>query len=172
MGKIINVSVDSDIYEKFTMALTLNKEDEAHAVEHCLKWYIAKSFEKASQEYNPHSKKKTIEEIVASFHGKANKRIPVWALRPEQYNHKIIKAYFKAHDQIKEVTVTDIQALCSNEHMPDLYVPTFKNNYNQMKIDAVKSHGKVFEEDDNGVVTIWDEVKDTLMKYKEFFIEE
>ena len=54
---------------------------------------------------------------------------------------------------------------------PELYVPTFKNNYSQMKIDSSKSHGKVFE--DNGdKVWIWSEIENTLMKYKSSFYNE
>ena len=33
-----------------------------------------------------------------------------------------------------------MERLCSDKNHPDLYVPTFKNNYSQMKIDGPKSH--------------------------------
>ena len=48
-------------------------------------------------------------------------------------------------------------------------MPTFKNNYAQMKIDGPQSHGKVFE-DDGERVWIWKEVEDVLRKYKDSFL--
>ena len=50
MEKKICFAVDSDIYEKFCLALNLTNESENVAIETCMRWYIAKSFEKASQE--------------------------------------------------------------------------------------------------------------------------
>ena len=40
-----------------------------------------------------------------------------------------------------------MKKLRSDKDHPELYVPTFKNNYLQMKIDGPKSHGKIFEDD-------------------------
>lgn len=92
-------------------------------------------------------------------------------MKPDQYNHKIIRAYFTAVDMAGEATITMMEQLCSDKNNPELYVPTFKNNYSQMKIDSSKSHGKVFE--DNGdKVWIWSEVENTLMKYKSNFYNE
>ena len=48
-------------------------------------------------------------------------------------------------------------------------MPTFKNNYSQMKSDGPKSHGKVFE--DGETVTIWHEVEDIIMEYKSSFCD-
>jgi len=170
MSKNITIAVDEDIYEKFSIALSLTKDEQDKAIEHCMKWYIAKSFEKASQTYNPNTKTKTLEEIAVGFHGKANQRIPSWAFKPTQYNHKIIRAFFKAEQATGRVTITDLEHLCSDKSVPELYVPTFRSNYAQMKLDAPKSHGKVFE-DDGETVTIWGAVKDTLMRCKEHFCD-
>lgn len=171
MSKTITISIDEDIYEKFRIALSLTKDDdESKAIEYCMKWYIAKSFEKASQAYSPVTKTKSIREIADGFYGKANQRIPSWALKPTQYNHKIIRAFFKAEQGTDRVTIGELERLCSDATVPDLYVPTFRSNYAQMKLDAPKSHGKVFE-DDGETVTIWGEVKDTLMLYKEYFCD-
>jgi len=54
--------------------------------------------------------------------------------------------------------------------VPELYVPTFKNNYYQMKIDGAKTYGKVFE-DDGDMVNIWQEVYEVLQEYKKFFCD-
>lgn len=73
-----------------------------------------------------------------------------------------------AIDIAGEATLTMMERLCSDKERPDLFVPTFRNNYSQMKLDGPKSHGKVFE-DDGERVWVWDEVEDTLVKYKESF---
>lgn len=159
------------MYDKFNMALNLSSETSDEAAESCLRWYIAQVFENASKEYTPKSvRQKDNEE--KDFYGKAVQRIPKWALKPNQYNHKIIKAYFMAVDIAGEATLNMMERLCSDRERPDLFVPTFKNNYLQMKLDGPKSHGKVFE-DDGDRVWIWDEVEEILVKYRNnFYIEE
>lgn len=167
MQKNISFSVDSDVYEKFNMALNLSGETVDDAGEACLCWYIAQAFGNASKEYTPRIAKQT-DSGSKDFYGKALQRIPMWAMKPSQYNHKIIKAFFMAIDIAGEATLTMMERLCSDKERPDLFVPTFRNNYSQMKLDGPKSHGKVFE-DDGDRVWIWDEVEETLVKYKESF---
>ena len=144
MEKKISFTVDSDIYEKFCLALNLTNESEDADIETCMRWYIAKSFEKASQEYNPKAANRANES--KDYYGKAIQRIPIWSLKPTQYNHKIIRAYFEAVDIAGEATLTMMERLCSNKDHPELYVPTFKNNYSQMKMEKflkmmVKEYG-------------------------------
>ena len=170
MNKSVTFTVDGDVYEKFCIALNLTNETKDAAVESCMRWYIAKTFEKASLVYNPKTVARQSEDTNKDFYGKANQRIPVWAIKPNQYNHKIIRAYFKALAATGRATIDMMERLCSDENNPELYVPTFKNNYSQMKLDGPKSHGKVFE-DDGETVTIWREVEDTLMKYKSSFCD-
>lgn len=147
---------------------SLTNESENVAIETCMRWYIAKSFEKVSQEYNPKAANRANES--KDYYGKAIQRIPIWSLKPTQYNHKIIRAYFEAVDIAGEATLTMMERLCSDKNHPDLYVPTFKNNYSQMKIDGPKSHGKVFE-DDGERVWIWSEVETVLLQYKNSFYQ-
>lgn len=168
MVRNITVSVDEDIYEKFSLAMNLTKDSENDAIETCMKWYIANAFEKVSQEYNPKGTAKKVVDSSNNYYGKATQRIPVWALKSNQYNHKIIRAYFMAVDIAGQATITMMERLCSDKDHPELYVPTFKNNYSQMKLDGPKSHGKVFE-DDGENVWVWSEVESVLMKYKSSF---
>lgn len=171
MSKNISFTIDSDVYEKFNIALTLSGETSDEAADACLRWYIAQAFGNASKEYTPRATRVS-DSADKDFYGKAIQRIPMWALKPSQYNHKIIKAYFMAEHIAGEATLLMMERLCSDKERPDLYVPTFKNNYSQMKLDGPKSHGKVFE-DDGDRVWIWDEVEETLMKYKNsFYVEE
>lgn len=166
MNQKITFTVDSDVYEKFNIALSLSGESSDEAANACLRWYIAQAFGNASKEYTPKVIKQADEK--RDFYGKALQRIPMWALKPNQYNHKIIKAYFMSIDIAGEATLIMMERLCSDKERPDLYVPTFRNNYSQMKLDGPKSHGKVFE-DDGERVWIWDEVEETLMQYKGSF---
>lgn len=171
MRKNISFIVDSDVYEKFNIALNLSGETSDEAADACLRWYIANAFGNASKEYTPKVTKQAVS-ATKDYYGKAIQRIPVWALKPSQYNHKIIKAYFLSVDINGEANLHMMERLCSDKERPDLYVPTFRNNYSQMKLDGPKSHGKVFEDDGNRV-WIWDEVEEILMKYKEsFYVEE
>ena len=147
---------------------SLTNESENVAIETCMRWYIAKSFEKVSQEYNPKAANRANES--KDYYGKAIQRIPIWSLKPTQYNHKIIRAYFEAVDIAGEATLTMMERLCSDKNHSDLYVPTFKNNYSPMKIDGPKSHGKVFE-DDGERVWIWSEVETVLLQYKNSFYQ-
>jgi len=167
MQKNISFTVDSDVYEKFNIALNLSEDTLEEAMDNCLRWYIAQAFENASKEYTPRIVKQT-DSNTKDFYGKALQRIPMWAVKPSQYNHKIIKAFFMSVDIAGEATLTMMERLCSDKERQDLFVPTFRNNYSQMKLDGPKSHGKVFE-DDGDRVWIWDEVKETLLKYKESF---
>ena len=167
MRKKIYLTVDTDVYEKFNMALKLSGDTSDEAAEASLRWYIAQAFGYASKEYKPKAGKQT-DGSTKDFYGKALHRIPMWAMKPSQYNHKIIRAFFMALDIAGEATLSMMEHLCSDKERKDLFVPTFRNNYSQIKLDGPKSHGKVFE-DDGDRVWIWDEVKETLMKYRKSF---
>ena len=170
MEKKISFTIEEDIYEKFCLALDLAKEEETDAVETSLKWYIAKTFEEVSKEYGPKRKEKKVGKGKGNFYAKAGKRIPVWAGRPEQYCHKILRGFFLCEKQHGQVMLNELEMICSNEEVPELYVPTFRNNYYQMKLDGAKTYGKVFE-DDGTVVRIWSEVEGILKEYKSYFCE-
>lgn len=172
MKEEIKITVDKDVYEKFCISLNLSNDTKEKVIENYMRCYIVKTFQNVSQTYNPKIIAKQNNYTNKDFYGKAIKRIPIWAVKTGQYNHKIIKAYFTAVDIAGKATIDMMECLCSDKEHPELYVPTFRNNYSQMKLDGPKSHGKVFE--DNGYeVWIWDEVKDILMQYKaSFYIEE
>lgn len=114
MSKDISFFVDVDLYEKFNIALNLTGETSDEAAETCLRWYIAQAFSNASKEYTPKTSK-LIDNEDKDFHGKAVQRIPMWALKPNQYNHKIIKAYFMAIDIQGEATLLMKERLCSDK---------------------------------------------------------
>lgn len=170
MRDIISISMDQDLHEKFLIALSLNKETEEMVVERFIKDYIKKSFVSAASEYSIKPKKKAADK-KEDLEGFANRRIPMWAMKPTQYNHKIIRAYLLIEKNSEYVRLADLEDLCNDSTRIETYVPTFRSNYSQMKFDGPKSHGKVFE-DDGERVWIWCAVEDTLKKYKEYFIDE
>lgn len=45
----------------------------------------------------------------------AKRRIPRWANRPEQYNHKIVKAFFEVEQEVGYVSLEALERRCSNE---------------------------------------------------------
>lgn len=169
MSREVSFVVDKDVYDKFCIALQLSNEEESAVIENGMRSYITRTFDRVSQEYSPSGTHRSVAEIDKDFYGKALQRIPVWALKPNQYNHKIIRAFFEAEETTGEVHLSTMELLCSEKERSELYVPTFKNNYSQMKIDGPKSHGKVFE-DDGDRVWIWKEVEEVLRRYKDSFL--
>lgn len=102
---------------------------------------------------------------------KGVKKISLWANKPGQYNHKIIRAFLQLENDLGEVRLHNLANICSSkEKYPNIYVPTFGSNYSQMKFDGPKSHGKIFEER-YGVVTIWERARDEIEKYRKYFEE-
>lgn len=169
MNKEITIVVDKDVYDKFCIALQLAGEEEDFVIENGMRSYITRTFDRISKKYNPSPVNEPAGDPNKDYYGKAIQRIPVWALKPNQYNHKIIRAFFEAEASTGQADLNTMELLCSNKDRSDLYVPTFKNNYAQMKIDGPKSHGKVFE-DDGERVWIWKEVEEILRKNRDSFM--
>lgn len=167
MPKEVSFTLDSDVYEKFTMALQLSGESEEDVLENCVKSYIAKIFGAISQEY---SAEKTKQTGNGNYTKKAIQRIPAWSAKPNQNNHKIIKAFFTAEAEDGIVTLDAMGKLCGDKEHSDFFVSNFKNNYAQMKLDGPKTYGKVFE-DDGERVWIWSEVEEVLRKYQDAFLD-
>jgi hypothetical protein len=158
--------ISDDVIEKFNLALALNKEDADGVMERLMAQYISESFSQASQSFRRVGKPSPPRTVDT---GKALNRIPKWAARPDQYNHKIIRAFFQVEKELGYVTFIALEKRCGDEvKYPTTYVRDFRGNFNQMKIDAPKSHGKVFEVN-NEMVELWDYTKGTLLEYKDYF---
>ena len=166
----VNFSIDEDVINKFKMAASLSNVHYEDALEKCMCNYIAQQFNTVSKQFNtsktPSRKKASDNE---EWYGKAIDRIPMWAHKPGQYNYKIIRAFLQEEMERGYVTKDALQRRCSDASKTDVYVPTFTNNFNQMKIDGPKSHGKVFE-DDGYKVTIWEEVEQVLRLHANMFL--
>lgn len=173
MNKEIILEVDEGILLRFNMALQLNGEGFDDMIEKFMKKYIAESFSKEANTYSTmqnHMPQKPSNETV--YYGKARNKISKWANRPSQINYKILRAYLQLSAELDIVLYENLKLRCSDEeNHSDVYAPTFATNFAQMKFDGEKSHGKVFVIDENNVVTLWDYVKDEIMKHKGDFLK-
>lgn len=163
----LNLFIEDELYKRFAMALQLSGEKQEDAFINMMKSYITRVF---SQEVATFESVQQNVPANDNNYGKALHRISKWAQKPSQINHKILRAYLQlAENGI--VTYKMLANFCNNENEhPDVYVPTFSSNFAQMKFDGENSHGKVFEVDENGVVSIWDYVQKKVDEYKNSFI--
>lgn len=76
-------------------------------------------------------------------------RIKLWAGRPHQINHKIIRAYLSLEKR-GPVLLQDLKAKCTNPE-DKYFVRNFYSNFIQMTTDNGNPHGKVFYEKDEYV---------------------
>lgn len=162
--------LDDTLKSSFEMAIQLNGANKEDILEGFMRSYVANSFAQAAATYGATPLKTTTSEQADPNYGKAIHRIPKWAKKPYQLNHKIIRAYLQLAE-VGPVSYYALVARCSNqEHYPDEYVPTFLSNFAQMKFDGDKSHGKVFEVSAENIVSLWPPIESTLMCYKQDFL--
>lgn len=170
--KVVTFNIEHDIAEKFNIALMLNKEDGNEVVTQLIIGYIAESFSNASKDLIPQNENVLNDNKNRNEnYAKAMRKIPTWARKPHQNNHKIIKAYFQIQEEKGVVNVDELAERCSDsENYKSTYCADFKGNFAQMKTDAGNSHGKVFVVEDT-YVEIWEVVEELLMKNKELFVK-
>ena len=109
-------------------------------------------------------------EIDANY-AKARNRIPLWAIRANQNNHKIISAYFRASEIHGRVTAKIMEDITSDVNNEKMFVANFAANFANMKTDKGNSHGKVFVHDTKSdEVWIWPIVEDVIMEFKQDFM--
>lgn len=169
MHKELIIKLEEDLINKFEIALHLSNENKDDVVNKLIRSYISRAFAQAAAAYEQTNTPSAKED--GDYYGKAIHRIPKWAKKQSQINHKIIRAFFQL-SQNGAVTYSALADYCNNnEEHPDVYVPTFASNFAQMKFDGDKSHGKVFEVNDKGIVTVWDVVLPTLTSCKKEFLQ-
>ncbi len=166
----ITLSIDTDVLKKFKYALDFNSENMQNTLENFMEEYFKKTFLTNTIERNVQATAPvaTHQQVKTDDIPKAIKRIHLWAKRPKQVNHQIIKAYLQLAKDNATIKLDDLEYAC--KHLVDNNEQNiFMKNYNSMKTDAGNSHGKVFEEY-AGVVTIWEPIKETLEQYKQYFL--
>lgn len=162
--------LEDNLKISFEMAIQLNGANKECVLENFIRSYIANSFAQAAATYGATHVKPATSEQADPNYGKAIHRIPKWAKKPHQLNHKIIRAYLQL-SEVGPVSYNALVARCSDqEHYPEEYVPTFLSNFAQMKFDGDKSHGKVFEISAENIVSLWHPIESTLMCYKQDFL--
>lgn len=83
-------------------------------------------------------------------------KIQLWASRPHQTNHRMIRAFLLL-ELDGEVTLPALKEYCTRE----LNVANFDGNYASMKTDAGHSHGRVFF-DDGATVKMWPSAREEV----------
>ena len=164
----LKVDLDAALCQRFEMALQLNGESKENVVAALIKSYVVRIFAQEAAQYEA-AVPAGGGPAADGLYGKALHRIPKWAMKASQINHKIIRAYLQLAEK-GTVTYSMLADYCGDKNNADVYVATFNTNFAQMKFDGEKSHGKVFEVNENGVVTVWDYVANCLEEYKKYFL--
>lgn len=94
---------------------------------------------------------------------KVRRRVPGWKRKPDQVNSKILGLFMELSDNGKkgifiDVLFDEFENKCPEE------ISLFVRNYNQMKNISEKNHGKVFSEDEEKTVWLWEPVKDFIIE--------
>ena len=90
---------------------------------------------------------------------KVNRRLKLWAKRPNQINSKILNAFLK----LRRSGLTPITEVDLKNELPA--EKTFDSNFSQMKIIAENNHGKVFEQYGENI-SIWSPVVEGIKEYE------
>ena len=112
--------IDEDIAGKFTIALNLSGEDADTVIEELMRGYIVRTFSETANFYTPLAESTKEEDM---YHGKANQRIPSWAQKPNQYNHKIIRAFFAASNGGTTALLTEMEKLMGKKTFSEVLGP-------------------------------------------------
>ena len=172
MNNKIMITVSPDILKMFLNATRVTKDNFESAIQKAMLLYSKIDPKEECLEISHETQEITDLHLIAPrdrYYAKANKRIANWAVNPDQYTHKIIRAFLVLEQRNGIVYRKDLASLCNDENLSEYYVPKFQLNYYQMRIDSKRSYGKVFI-DDRTLVCIWNEVEDTLRHYSNIFL--
>lgn len=157
------ITINEDIYRRFAAACILTGETQEDVICKKIDEFIAAAFtnelsglalpaQAVTKSANPQSKVLT--------------RIPLWARRPDQHNHRILKTFF----------VLERDGMTTRDRMKDFFLENsygtawqFDNNFNSMRTNEGKSHGHVFT-CVNDLVTLSEEASSIAYKYRDYFI--
>ncbi len=82
-------------------------------------------------------------------------------IQPQDY-----PAFFMLEQITGKVTLEDLDRLLQDTAQPETYVPTFRSNYAQMKLDAPNAMEKCLRMSGETVWIWYAAFKDTLMKHR------
>lgn len=157
----INFELPDELYKKFNAALVLVEREENEVLVDLVKSYIETLF---PQQNSIHS---VVTPPVRREENKVENRLPLWAKRPGQLNHKILQTYFLCEENeiADKNRMREFFVLCN--HGTEWQ---FDNNFASMCTNEGQSHGKVFE-CDGLFVSLAPEIKTLALKYRDNFIE-
>ena len=94
---------------------------------------------------------------------KVKRRVPGWKRRPDQVNSKILGLFMELSDNGKKGLFVDMLEDEFGTKYPE-EADVFKKNYVQMKNFSANNHAKVFDEDEEKTVRLWEPVKDFIIE--------
>ncbi|MDU4960030.1 MAG: hypothetical protein E6X17_05130 [Sporomusaceae bacterium] len=164
--------IDSETLRMFKLALEIKHETASEVLEKMMRLYVSNTFAEASKKIVGDSENNNVaENVEEKYFAKALGKIPKWAFNRDLVPHKIISAFLYLQNAHENVDYSMLEQRCTDINWPHNYVEQFAANFNQMKVDNQRSYGKVFTVDKaTSVVSIWDEVSEKIIEYKERFL--
>ena len=94
---------------------------------------------------------------------KVRRRVPGWKRKTDQVNSKILSLFMELSDNGKKGVFLDMLEDEFDTKYPE-EADVFKKNYVQMKNFGANNHAKVFDEDEEKTVWLWEPVKDFIIE--------
>ncbi|MGB4057170.1 MAG: hypothetical protein WBK77_03700 [Alphaproteobacteria bacterium] len=104
------------------------------------------------------------DEATEAHISKAQRKLMKWAQDPEGMPSKILDVYNYLLNVSKK-SLIDIAILEQTFKSAKEDVPTFRQNFDQMKNFAEKNHAKIFDVQPNGHIAIWPPVRQYVEHY-------
>lgn len=159
----IKVSVNEDLYRRFAAACVLAGKNQQVVISEKIQEFVAATFVSEMSEFNVSVQG---EPQTNGTQRKVETRIPLWAKRPEQHNHRILQAFF----------AVEHNGMTTKERMREFFLQNgygtpwqFDNNFASMRTNEGNSHGHVFA-CANDIVTLTDEASCVAYKYRDSFL--
>jgi len=100
---------------------------------------------------------------------KAVRRLPKWASNPHGHAHKLIKAFLASQGKTCAQKST-MHLMCSDPTHPETYITNFDKWFSDLKQEGGNASGKFFVESEDGVVSVWEPIKNAFEHLKGEFI--
>lgn len=158
----LTLTISDELYRRFAAACILSGKNQQEVIIEKLQEYISATFAAEIPTLNEPAKQ--IQTV--GMQSKVLTRIPLWARRPDQHNHRILQSFFAVeHD-----------GMTTKERMRDFFLRNgygtgwqFDNNFASMRTNEGNSHGHVFA-CVNDIVTLTEEARRIAYKYRDCFL--
>ncbi len=94
---------------------------------------------------------------------KVRRRVLLWKRRTGQVNSRILSLFMELSENGKNGVFVDMLEDEFGSKYPE-EISLFQGNYNQMKNFGPRNHAKVFEEDEEKTVWLWEPVRDFIIE--------